>query len=178
MKMRKLAVMAVGFVATLSMIGVVCAEEFRSPVLFKSDVDFDTGAKMKIAGTTVTATASQLNSLTGSGTMTPNNVTMTGVMTTTPIANVAATNGQTLTMSGFINLITSTGKPNVNTNAVTLAAPSAAGQWALLYNQKTSTNLLSIASSGTFHGPAVELSAGEGVLLFAPSATNWAGIGQ
>ncbi len=62
MKMRKLAVMVVGFVATLSMIGVVCAEEFRSPVLFASDVDFDSSAVWKINGTKVTATAAQLNS--------------------------------------------------------------------------------------------------------------------
>jgi len=62
MKMRKLVVMAVGFVAALGVIGVVYAEQFLSPVVFKSDVEFDSGAVWKINGTKVTATAAQLNS--------------------------------------------------------------------------------------------------------------------
>jgi hypothetical protein len=62
MKMRKLAVMAVAFVATLGVIGVVYAEQFLSPVVFKSDVDFDNNAVWKIGGVKVTATAAQLNS--------------------------------------------------------------------------------------------------------------------
>ena len=62
MKMRKLVVMAVGFVATLGIMGVVYAEQFLSPVVFKSDVEFDSGAVWKINGTKVTATAAQLNS--------------------------------------------------------------------------------------------------------------------
>lgn len=178
MKTSKVSVSACAFVVALATVGLVCAEEFRSPVLFKSDVNFDNGSVIKVQGTTLTATASQLNTLTGSGTMAPSNITMTGSFVTTPLAAVTATNGQTLTMSSFINIITSTGKPNVNTNAVTLAAPSSAGQWAMIYNNHASTNLLSIASSGTFRGPAMELSAGESLLLYAPTATNWAGIGQ
>jgi len=62
MKMRKLVVMAVGFVATLGIMGVVYAEQFRSPVEFYSDVNFDSSAVWKINGTKVTATAAQLNS--------------------------------------------------------------------------------------------------------------------
>ena len=61
MKMRKLAVMAVAFVATLGVIGVVYAEQFLSPVVFKSDVDFDNNAVWKIGGVKVTATAANLN---------------------------------------------------------------------------------------------------------------------
>ena len=61
MKMRKLAVMAVAFVATLGVIGVVYAEQFLSPVVFKSDVDFDNNAVWKIGGVKVTATAADLN---------------------------------------------------------------------------------------------------------------------
>jgi hypothetical protein len=76
MKMRKLAVMAVAFVATLGVIGVVYAEQFLSPVVFKSDVDFDNNAVWKIGGVKVTATAAQLNSglATATSSLVSNNV--------------------------------------------------------------------------------------------------------
>ena len=61
MKMRKLVVMVVGFVATLGIMGVVYAEQFRSPVEFYSDVNFDSSAVWKINGTKVTASAADLN---------------------------------------------------------------------------------------------------------------------
>jgi hypothetical protein len=196
MKMRKLAVMAVGFMATLSMVGVVCAEQFRSPVEFYSDVNFDSSAVWKINGTKVTATAADLNAgLASSTASSVSNVnlkvfgsnitavaggtaTLAGKVVLTPIANANVTNGQDVTLSGVVNYLTGTGSPNVNTNTITLALPTAAGQIAILYCGHASTNLIAIAGSGTFRGPAVELSAGQSAIIFAPTATNWAGIGQ
>lgn len=49
---------------------VLLAEEFRNPVVFKNDVDFDTGANLKIQGTKVTSTAAQLNAAAGGSTAT------------------------------------------------------------------------------------------------------------
>lgn len=178
MKMGKLVVAVVAFVLVASFAGVASAEEFRSPVLFASDVNFDNGAVVKIHNVQMTATAAQLNTTAGVGTMTPSNVLMTGTMTTTPTPVSSVTNGQTVTITSMMNLVLSVGAAANLTNTITLANPSAAGQWAMLYNQKTATNVLGIASSGNFHGPAVSIAAGEGVLLFAPTATNWAGIGQ
>lgn len=178
MKMRKLAVMAVAFVATLGVIGVVYAEEFRSPVLFKSDVNFDNGAIVKIKGATVTATASNLNTTAGSGTLTPSNVTMTGSFVATPQALVSVTNGQPVTLAGLVNLFKAINNAVNLTNTVTLANPSAAGQFAMVFNQKDATNTLAVALSGNFHGPALALAPGESAWLFSPTATNWAGIGQ
>ena len=101
-----------------------------------------------------------------------------GKFTATPVANVNVTNLQAVTLSGFINLVTSLGTEADGTNTVTLANPTAAGQFAVIYNAAAATNLLAIAKTGNFAGPAVELGAGESCILFAPSATVWAGLGQ
>jgi hypothetical protein len=103
---------------------------------------------------------------------------MTGKLTTTPVASVNVTNGQAVTLSGVINLLRGTGSAANGTNTITLAAPSASGQWAIIHNANIASNLIAVASSGTLHGPAIELSAGESAILFAPSATNWAGLSQ
>jgi hypothetical protein len=110
--------------------------------------------------------------------LTPATITMTGKLTTTPVANVNVTNGQAVTLSGVVNLLTGINGAVDTTNTITLVAPSAAGQLAIIYNAKTATNLIAVASSGTMHGPAIELAAGQMAILFAPTATNWAGLGQ
>ena len=97
---------------------------------------------------------------------------------TTPVANAAATNEQVLTLAGVVNLFTASGQDNAFTNTVTLANPTAAGQWAIIYNAAAATNLLAIAKTGNFDGPALELAGGESAIIFAPSSTKWAGIGQ
>ena len=91
---------------------------------------------------------------------------------------VTATNTQALTLSGVINLINATGQANTYTNTITLANPAAAGQMCILYNAAAATNLLAVAKTGNYDGPALELGAGESAIIFAPSATKWAGIGQ
>jgi len=101
-----------------------------------------------------------------------------GKFITTPVANANVTNEQVLTLAGVVNLFTGVGGEDATTNTVTLANPTAAGQWAIIYNAAAATNLLAIAKTGNFEGPALLLSAGESAILFAPSSTKWAGIGQ
>ena len=101
-----------------------------------------------------------------------------GSFTTTPVANANVTNGQAVTLSGVINLLTGTGGAASATNTITIANPSAAGQWAILYNAAAATNNIAIAKTGNFDGPALDLGAGESAIIFAPASTNWAGIGQ
>jgi len=88
------------------------------------------------------------------------------------------TNGQEVTLAGVVNLLQGAGSENAETNTITLANPTAAGQWAIIYNSAAATNLIAVAKTGNFDGPALELGAGESAILFAPSSTKWAGIGQ
>ena len=101
-----------------------------------------------------------------------------GKLITTPVASANVTNGQAVTLSGVINLLSGTGSANAATNTITIANPTAAGQWAIVYNAAAATNLIAIAKTGNFDGPALELGAGESAIIFAPSSTKWAGIGQ
>lgn len=106
-------------------------------------------------------------------------VTMDGKLTTTPISNANVTNGQAVTVSGVINLLTAVGEVNSSgTATITLANPSAAGQWCILYNGVASTNHLAVAASGNYVGTALDLTAGQSAIIFAPTATTWAGHGD
>lgn len=114
-----------------------------------------------------------ITAATGSATM-----AATGKLTMTPVANANVTNGQAVTLSGVINLLTAIGQANAAANTITLANPTAAGQWAVIFNGVASTNKLTVAKTGNFVGTAVDLLAGESAIIFAPSATTWAGVGQ
>ena len=102
----------------------------------------------------------------------------TAKLTTTPVASANATNGQAVTLSGLINLINATGSAADGTNTVTLANPSAAGVWAVVVNVDTATNLLAVAKTGNYYGPALELAPGESAILWAQSTSKWHGIGE
>ena len=102
----------------------------------------------------------------------------TAKFTTTPVANANVVEGTTNTLSGVINLLTGTGADNGATVTNTLANPSAAGQWAIIYNAAAATNLIAIQKTGNFTGTALSIAAGESAILFAPTSSTWAGIGQ
>ena len=132
------------------------------------------GSTLSVAGTATLSGAATVGTTLG----VTGAATLASRFHTTPVANVTATNGQAMTLSGVINLMTAAGQANNYTNTVTLANPTATGQWGVIHNMTGATNLLAIAKTGNFKGPAVQLAAGESVILIAPSATTWAGIGQ
>ena len=114
-----------------------------------------------------------------------------GLATTTPTLGLAAgskiittpnsafvTNGQPVTLSGVLTVLTGIGSAENDTNTITLVNPTSAGQWAILHCATASTNLVGIAKTGNFVGPAIELAPGESAYIFAPGASSWAGIGQ
>jgi hypothetical protein len=132
--------------------------------LLQADAAATVGTTLDVAG---------LTTLTGGLT-----IPAAGKLTLTTVGTVTATNGQPITLSGVINSLRGTGQANAKTNTITLVNPSAAGQMAILYNIIGATNLVAVAATGSFSGPALELDAGQSAILFAPTATNWAGIGQ
>lgn len=81
-----------------------------------------------------------------------------------PSAATSATNGQVVTLSGYINLLKGTGSPNVNTNTITLAN-GVKGATYIVFNDTAATNLIAIAKTGNFKSPAIELAAGEGAVV-------------
>lgn len=99
---------------------------------------------------------------------------LTGAEVTHAQVAQSVTNGQVVTLTaGKINVLTSWGSADANTNTVTLAELSAAsvGKPTYVVNVTGATNLLAIAQSGFWKSDAVELSAGE-MLLVVPVATN------
>jgi hypothetical protein len=181
--------------ATSVTIGAADANTTIAGSLLASDVDAATAAtlllgkatatKVEIADTAVeteiqgtldvheAATFATTVGITGNTTL-----GAAGKFITTPVANAAVTNGQAVTLAGVVNLLEGAGQANAETNTITLANPTAAGQWAIIYNSAAATNLIAVAKTGNFDGPALELGAGESAILFAPSSTKWAGIGQ
>jgi len=142
----------------------------------------DTAVETEIQGTldqqeaatfATTVEVTGLTTLTGGAT-----VGAAGKVTTTPVAAANATNGQAVTLSGVINLINATGSAANGTNTVTLANASAAGVWAVIVNVDTATNLLAVAKTGNYYGPALELAPGESAILWAQSTSKWHGIGE
>ena len=73
----------------------VMAEEFGSEVIFKSDVRFDRGSIIKIDGTKLTATAAEINALSGSGGNVPGAL-VTGNVPVAAITNAAGSVGASI----------------------------------------------------------------------------------
>jgi len=168
MKMRKLVVMAVGFVATLGIMGVVYAEQFRSPVEFYSDVNFDSSAVWKINGTKVTATAAQLNAA-GAGstaTITPN------LIVTAPQSQ-SVTNGQPVTLAGSLNILTGINGTNGATDTITLADPGTSGKMVTIVVGSASTNFVALADSGNVRLAGAWSGGSNDTLTLYAVATNY-----
>jgi hypothetical protein len=81
------------------------------------------------------------------------------------------TNGQAVTLSAGINVLTSTGQADGYTNTITLANVAAANVAYWLVNADASTNTVALAKTGNWKTAAVVLSAGEAV-YFISTTTN------
>lgn len=180
MKTSKVAVAACAFVVALATVGLVCAEEFRSPVLFKSDVNFDNGSVIKVQGTTLTATAAQLNAAGDGSTasLTPTTVTASGFIITTPLTQ-NVTNGQPVTLSGSLNVLTGINGTNGATDTITLADPGTAGKLAVIVVGAASTNFVGLADSGNVRLAGAWTGGSNDVLTLRSTATNyWAEVSR
>lgn len=84
-----------------------------------------------------------------------------------------------VTNLGGAIVLTSSGVPNAETNAVTVAAPKAVGDLVVLIVNPASTNLVSIADSGTVRLASAWVADGNDTLtLYAATATNWVEISR
>ena len=81
------------------------------------------------------------------------------------------TNGQAVTMTAGINVLTSAGLADTYTNTITIANVPAANVGYWLVNADASTNTIALAKTGNWKTAAVVLSAGEAV-YFVSTATN------
>jgi len=93
---------------------------------------------------------------------------------------VAVTNAEPVTLADGVNQLTMYGQVNGETGTVTLAPVSAAdvGKQFVIVASSGATNLLAIAKTGTWIGPAVELAAGEMAFVIAIATNQFVGISQ
>lgn len=91
----------------------------------------------------------------------------------------SVTNGQIVTLVGGVNVLTSYGQAATYTNFVTLAAPVGGGMVAYVANSHASSNTLTISTGSTFRSTAIELTSGNGAVMFSGdngTITNWYGL--
>ncbi|MDD5677125.1 MAG: hypothetical protein PHW60_03920 [Kiritimatiellae bacterium] len=81
------------------------------------------------------------------------------------------TNGQAVTLSPGINILTSIGQADTYTNTITLVNVAASNVAYWLVNADDSTNTVALAKTGNWKSAAVVLSSGE-ALYFISTATN------
>lgn len=81
------------------------------------------------------------------------------------------TNGQAVTLTAGVNVLTSSGQADTYTNTITLANVAAANVAYWLVNADGSTNTIALAKTGNWKTAAVVLSAGEALYLVS-TATN------
>lgn len=178
------------FVVLVCLTVLVFGEEFRSPVVFKNDVDFDVGSNLKIQGTKVTATAAQLNAAGGgtTATLTPTTVTASGAVTsggTLTSSKAVVNTPETVTYSGGGN------KTLTVTNSVvfiaghsavvtmTLANATAPGQYVEIWNA-VGTNIVFNDSElvNIQNGASTSVTNGQwDVIKFRAYTTNWNCLG-
>lgn len=132
-------------------------------IIGTSDVDGDATATSYTADDDIAAT---------------DDLTVGGLSRITPTVQ-AATNGQVITVAdGFYN-ITSSGLPSGQTNTVTLANPTTAGDIVMIHLLAASTNLLSFADSGNLRlAGAYEMTDDDTLTLIAPSTSIWVEQGR
>jgi len=81
------------------------------------------------------------------------------------------TNGQAVTLTAGVNVLTSSGQADTYTNTITLANVAVANVAYWLVNADGSTNTIALAKTGNWKTAAVVLSAGEALYLVS-TATN------
>jgi len=87
---------------------------------------------------------------------------------------LSVTNGQAITVSASVYVISGIGGANDTTNTVTLAAPTAAGQKVTLIAATATTNLITIADSGTVAASgAILLDGNDTAVLQAVDTSTW-----
>ena len=109
-----------------------------------------------------------------SGKQTVVGVADVGALDMTQSAATSATNGATVTLTSGVTKIFSTGGGNLTTNTITLTRPTSAGL-RIIYNDATSSNLIAIASSGSWNGAALELAAGEAAIAVGLESVDGVG---
>ena len=121
------------------------------------------GSTLKVAGA-----ATLYGSLAVSG-----NTTLGGTLTATATA-LSVTNNQVITVGAGSYVLSGIGGADDSTNPVTRAAPAAAGQICIIAMATASTNLVTIADSGTFAGSgALLIDANDAVILYAVDTSTW-----
>ena len=87
---------------------------------------------------------------------------------------LSVTNGQPITVSAGVYILSGIGGANDTTNTVTLVAPTAAGQKVTLIMATGSTNLVTIADGTTVAASsAILLDANDTAVLQAVDASTW-----
>jgi len=88
------------------------------------------------------------------------------------------TNDQVITVSAGTYILNGIGSPDDTTNAVTLVAPAAAGQIVTFIMATATSNLVSIADSGTIAATgALVLDANDTAVFQAVDTSTWCEIG-
>ena len=94
-------------------------------------------------------------------------------------SSLNVTNGQAITVSSAVYVLNGIGGANDTTNTVTLAAPSVAGQKVTLLAAAGTTNLITIADSGTVAASgAILLDGNDTAVLQANGTNNWCLISE
>ena len=132
---------------------------FFGDVEWRRNADFVAGSTLKIAGTAVTGSANELN--------------WAANRTVDSTANVTNTQVVTLDFTAKINVLKGIGQTDTFTNTITLSNVSSAdiGKLVVVQNATGSTNPIAVALTGNYYGPALELSAGQSVMIYG-IATN------
>ena len=92
---------------------------------------------------------------------------------------LSVTNAQAVTVSAGVYIVSGYGQANDSTNTITLAAPTAAGQKVTLIMATATTNLVTIADSGTVAASgAILLDANDTAVLQAVDTSTWCLISE
>jgi hypothetical protein len=173
--MKKMMLVVGSVLAFVSV--AVLAEEFTTPVRFNSDVNFDNGAIIKIAGTKLTATAAQLNAAASGATATVTPTTCT-VSNTLTAAKKFVQTSETLTLTKGTFTLTPT--QNVyfvsgQYGVVTMALATASSEMAVDIINLGATNVVFAESTWTFIPTGyTEWTNGQyDVMSFRSQSTNW-----
>lgn len=87
---------------------------------------------------------------------------------------LSVTNGQAVTVSAAIYVVSGIGSGNDETNTVTLVAPGVAGRTVTLLAATATTNLIQIADSGTVAASgAILLDGNDTAVLMSVDASTW-----
>jgi len=133
--------------------------------------EVDLRKTIKMAGTELTSTATELNQLDGV-VATADELDWAANRSVDSTANVTNTQVVTLDFTCAINVLKSVGA-NDSSNVCTFANVSAAnvGKSVIVQNITGATNSFAVALTGNYYGPALMLGAGESAVIYS-TATN------